>query len=120
MLKSRTARCGVAIAAVLMVGASLLLQVPLAAEPGPPDSRAALALQPELVDRVLGELEPAAGATGHLYFVGFAGYGRAGVFKREVVAVRELFNERFGTRGRSVALINHISTMNEVPLASTD
>jgi Peptidase C13 family len=113
---------GWAAIAAAVVGTLLILHgPPLAAEPGPhPDGNATLAIQPELVDRALAELQPPADATTHLYFVGFAGYGPAGVFKREVVAVRELFNERFGTRGRSVALINHVSTMNDVPLASAD
>lgn len=74
--------------------------------------------QPELVDRALADIQASSDGVPHLYFVGFAGYGGAAVFKREVVAVRELFNERFGTRGRSVALINHASTVNEFPLAS--
>jgi Peptidase C13 family len=109
--------CRVSAAAMLVL---LLAHAPqLAAEPGQQaDYQVALATQPELVDRALAELQAPQDATPHLYFVGFAGYGPAGVFKREVVAVRELFNERFGTKGRSVALINHISTMHDVPLAS--
>lgn len=122
MLMLRTARRRAAIAAVVIVGALLALGgAPLTAQPGSrPDGNATLAIQHQLIDRALAELQPAADATGHLYFVGFAGFGPAGVFKREVVAVRELFNERFGTRGRSVALINHISTVNDVPLASAE
>src|SRR5438105_12343484 len=38
--------------------------------------------------------------------------------KREVLAVRQLFDERFGTRGRSLALINHESTISDIPLAT--
>ncbi len=34
--------------------------------------------------------------------------------------MRQLFDERFGTRGRSLALINHRSTVNDVPLATPD
>ena len=50
--------------------------------------------------------------------MGFAGFGPQAVFKREVVAVQQLFQERFGTKGRSVALINHASTVSDIPLAS--
>jgi hypothetical protein len=74
--------------------------------------------QPQLVVAALSSVQPAPEDRPQVYFVGFAGYGAQGVFKREVVAVRRLFDERFGTRGRSVALINHWSTLTEVPLAS--
>lgn len=74
--------------------------------------------QPAMVERVLSELQPSSRGAHQLYFVGFAGYGPEAVFKREVVAVRKLFNERFGTEKRSVALINHVSTTDEFPLAS--
>src|SRR5262249_40186406 len=40
--------------------------------------------------------------------------------KREVLAVRQLFDERFGTRRRSLALVNHRSTVNDTPLATPD
>jgi Peptidase C13 family len=83
------------------------------------DATTTLAGQPVFVERTLSQLQssPADGAP-QLYFVGFAGFGPEAVFKREVMAVRELFNERFGTEGRSVALINHASTVGEYPLAS--
>jgi hypothetical protein len=54
----------------------------------------------------------------NVYFIGFAGFGRQAVFKREVLAVRQLFDDRFNTRGRSIALINHPSTATELPLAN--
>jgi hypothetical protein len=108
------------IAALLIVALLAAHEPPLAAEPGPQAAnKATLELQPELVGRALAGLQPATHGKGHLYFVGFAGYGPAAVFKREVEAVRELFNQRFGTHGRSVALINHGSTVGDVPLAST-
>jgi hypothetical protein len=58
------------------------------------------------------------GQAPQLYFVGFAGYGPQAVFKREVLAVRELFDARFGTRGRSLILVNHASTVDDIALAS--
>jgi Peptidase C13 family len=77
-----------------------------------------LQLQNELLGRTLKALRPAATGGPHLYFVGFAGYGPQAVFKREVLAVRRFFDARYGTEGRSVALVNHASTLNELPLAS--
>jgi Peptidase C13 family len=73
--------------------------------------------QPQLLERALAQLKPASGNQPHIYFVGFAGYGQEAVFKREVLAVRQLFDDRFGTKGRSIALINHPSTVDDIPLA---
>jgi hypothetical protein len=79
--------------------------------------------QPELLERSLAALKPvqernATEHRPHLYFVGFAGYGPQAVFKREVQAARQLFDQRFGTKGRSIVLINHSTTLKETPLAS--
>jgi phosphoglycolate phosphatase-like HAD superfamily hydrolase len=83
-------------------------------------AQTALARQPQLLETALGGLQATSGEGSHLYFVGFAGFGEQAVFKREVVAVRQLFDERFGTRGRSVALINHRTTLADTPLATLD
>ena len=107
-------RVGVAPAAVI---AALLLMLQQLWAAGP-DIEIAQQGQPASVEQALSELQPSADGTPQLYFVGFAGYGPEAVFKREVVAVRKLFNEKFGTAGRSVALINHRSTVDEFPLAS--
>ena len=107
-------RVGVAPAAVI---AALLLMLQQLWAAGP-DIEVAQQGQPASVEQALSELQPSADGTPQLYFVGFAGYGPEAVFKREVVAVRKLFNEKFGTAGRSVALINHRSTVDEFPLAS--
>lgn len=82
-----------------------------------PELQAITERQPELLKRALGQLRAPSGQP-QLYFVGFAGYGRQSVFKREVLAVRQIFDDRFGTNGRSVALVNHPSTANDIPLAS--
>lgn len=103
----------VASAAVLLT-AVLLLQQLSAAESADPGLQAS---QRAVVARALSDLQPSDGVP-HLYFVGFAGYGAEAVFKREVLAVRGLFDERFGTAGRSIALVNHASTASNTPLAS--
>lgn len=109
-------RAGVLTGAI--AGAVLLVLQQLVA--APPEPSTTPALQAALVDRALSQLQPSAAsdASGHLYFVGFAGYGPEAVFKREVVAVRELFDKRFGTAGRSVSLINHATTVDQVPMAN--
>jgi hypothetical protein len=85
-----------------------------------PELQAALPRQSELVQRAVARLQPSRSGSRRLYFVGFAGYGYQAVFKREALAVRKLFDERFGTSGRSVTLINHPSTIDEMPLATRD
>lgn len=107
-----------------LIGAAFLWLIPVgpvagASRPAVEIART-LQLQNELLGRTLKALRPAATAGPHLYFVGFAGYGPQAVFKREVLAVRRLFDARYGTEGRSVALVNHASTLNELPLASAD
>jgi hypothetical protein len=82
------------------------------------DRQALVARQPDLLGQALASLQGATPGQPNLYFIGFAGFGRQAVFKREVLAVRQLFDNRFHTRGRSLALINHSSTATEVPLAN--
>ena len=93
---------------------------PAAAQRVPGGVQAVQARQPQLLERALAQVQPAASDKSSIYFVGFAGYGEEAVFKREVLAVRQLFDERFDTKGRSVALINHRSTLGDTPLASID
>jgi peptidase C13-like protein len=72
-----------------------------------------------LLERAFAELEDTrADRLPRLFFVGFAGYGWEAVFKREALAVRTLFDERFGTKGRSLTLVNHPSTVDDIALAS--
>jgi hypothetical protein len=83
------------------------------------DVEAASQRQPQLLERALTGLEGSQpGQAPHLFFVGFAGYGSEAVFKREVLAVRDLFDARFGTKGRSLVLVNHRSTLDDIALAS--
>lgn len=109
--------CRWGIVSATLLAALLLVLQQLSAGP---EGRLDQPGQAALIERALSELQPSASSDKdpHLYFVGFAGYGPEAVFKREVVAVRELFNARFGTRGRSVALVNHATTVGELPLAS--
>jgi peptidase C13-like protein len=75
--------------------------------------------QPLLLERAFATLEGAReDRRPRLFFVGFAGYGWEAVFKREALAVRGLFDNRFGTGGRSMVLVNHRSTADDIALAS--
>jgi hypothetical protein len=74
--------------------------------------------QPQLLERALARLQPSRAGQPQLFFVGFAGFGTQAVFKREVLAVRELFDAQFSTKGRSLVLINHTSTVDDTALAN--
>lgn len=74
--------------------------------------------QPDLLARELRGLLPRRPGRPNLYLVSVAGYAEQDVFMREVMAVDALFAERFGTRGRSVRLVNNRATLRDIPLAT--
>jgi Peptidase C13 family len=53
-----------------------------------------------------------------VYFVGFAGDGSPGVFRREAQFAAEVFGARFGSSDRTVLLINDEGDRDSYPLAS--
>jgi len=75
--------------------------------------------QTPLLQRSLNSLQAQRPDVADLYFVGFAGDGWQDVFMKEVNTVRALFDSRFGTRGRSLALINNTHTRATAPIATT-
>ena len=74
--------------------------------------------QTALLDRQVDALAPQRPGVSDLYFVGVAGYGWQDVFMKEVNTVRALFDRRFDTRSRSLALINNAQSADTVPLAT--
>ena len=80
--------------------------------------KAAIARQPQLVQDAIKGLEPHRPGIRDLYFLGFGGYGDQDVFRKEVERVREQFDRDFGTRGRSLVLINSPGTLDRYPLAT--
>lgn len=91
-----------------------------AAEAGAPwiDTERTYYAQPRLLDAALSALKPGRRGVTDLYFLGFAGTATQDVFLKEVRAARRLFDERFGTRGRSLLLINNPRTVDKTPVAS--
>jgi len=85
-----------------------------------PASEEALAAQPRLLDKALTDLEDQRPDVTDLYFVGFAPDAAEDVFRKDVVAARDLFDERFDTDGRSVTLINNPRTVLDTPLATVN
>lgn len=82
------------------------------------DAEAMFYRQPDLLDAALETLAPSRRGTADLYFLGFAGWARQDVFLKEVRFVRDLFEQRFDTAGRSLLLANHLATHERLPLAT--
>ncbi len=91
-----------------------------ASQPGAPKVNAASVYdsQSELLARQATALAPQRPGITDLYFVGFAGNGSQNVFMKEVRAAQTLFDERFDTQQRSIALVNNARTVGELPLAN--
>lgn len=74
--------------------------------------------QGKLLRAATGRLKKERPGVTDLYFLGFGGDADDDVFLKEVRSVTRLFDRRFGTKGRSVMLINHEETVRTVPLAN--
>jgi len=83
------------------------------------DAERMLFSQPGLLDRDLAKLQPGRKGVVDVYFVGVGGYARQDVFLKETLFAKNLFDRRFGTQGRSIDLINHLSTYKDSPLATS-
>lgn len=84
----------------------------------PSISEQAFYTQNRLLNQSLQQIKFGEFADTHWYFMGVAGASYQDVFKLEIERIREQFDTRFGTYGRSIALINNPATRTEVPLAS--
>lgn len=74
--------------------------------------------QPLILQEKLSELAKNNEGVSDWYFVGVAGYGGQNVFMSEISEARQLFDVRFGTQGKSIALINNPATWQTDPIAS--
>lgn len=74
--------------------------------------------QPARIAAAVARVQRAPAGAPAVYFVGFAGDGEQGVFRREAQFASEAFGRRFGSAQRSVLLINDIDDRNSWPLAS--
>jgi hypothetical protein len=83
-----------------------------------PASEPVLAAQQRLLDDALSDLDDERPGVTDLYFVGFAGDAREDVFRKDVQAAQKVMNERWGTAGRSILLINNPRTLLETPAAT--
>ncbi|TCB67913.1 C13 family peptidase [Acinetobacter sp. ANC 4178] len=74
--------------------------------------------QSRLLNKNLQAIEYGEFAQSHWYFLGVAGASYQDVFMSEVKRIREQFDTRFGTFGRSMILVNNPATRTEIPIAS--
>lgn len=82
------------------------------------DYEAVLYSQPRIIEDMMRDVLASDAVEPSTYFLGFASWAEQDVFIREVAQARDIVDERFGTRRRSVLLVNHKSALHEVPLAS--
>jgi len=75
-------------------------------------------LQGELIERSLAAIQPGRPGVPELYFVGFAPDASQDVFVREMRFVKRLFEERFDTAKRSIALASSHEALEEFPIGS--
>ncbi|CAG1006403.1 hypothetical protein BURK1_03292 [Burkholderiales bacterium] len=83
-----------------------------------PASEPVLALQATILDHALDALEDGRPGRADLYFVGFAGDATEDAFRRDVEAAQRVMDERWGTEGRSLALVNSTRTLLSAPMAT--
>ena len=74
--------------------------------------------QKERLDTLINALDNNDPDLVELYFVGIAGDGSQGVFRREVNYIRDIFDRHFDTANKSALLINSDVTYHQVPLAT--
>lgn len=87
-------------------------------EPAPLADEKLFHRQGELIERALAAIQPGRPGVRESYFVGFAPDASQDVFLHETRFVKRLFDERFGTAGRSIALASSYDALEELPIAS--
>ena len=110
----------------LLFPAPRIWEAPSAVEEAEPDSERlpriqseeVLAAQPRLLFEALSGLDKREPGTANFYFVGFAGDASQDVFRNDMEAAQQVVDDRLGTRGRSVSLINSPRTVLDTPIAT--
>ncbi|WP_442781738.1 C13 family peptidase [Collimonas fungivorans] len=78
----------------------------------------ALYQQRALLDKALAAVAPREPGKVNLYLLAVAGDGSQEVFHRETDFVQQQFDRDFGTRGRSIVLVNSRNTVSQQPMAT--
>ncbi|HSE90066.1 MAG TPA: C13 family peptidase, partial [Candidatus Binatia bacterium] len=74
--------------------------------------------QPKVLERELAAVKPGHRGLIDVYFIGIGGFADQDVFMKEIDAVSRLFQERFGTAGKTIRLVNNRKTLSSSPVAS--
>jgi hypothetical protein len=74
--------------------------------------------QPKVLERELAAVRPGRRGLIDIYFIGIGGFADQDVFMKEIDAVSRLFQERFGTTGKTIRLVNNRKTLSSSPVAS--
>ena len=74
--------------------------------------------QHELIKQETDKLLPERAGRADLYFLGLAGDADEDVFMNEAILAKQLFDDHFDTRERSLLLINNNETVEKLPLAN--
>ena len=72
----------------------------------------------DLLNQFKNELMPHIENHTDLYFVGFGSDSGQDVFMKEIIYIKDLMDNEFGTKGRSIALVNNQKTTETLPIAS--
>jgi Peptidase C13 family len=83
------------------------------------DVETTLYRQPGLIKQAVDNMLPSSADRAQLFFVGVAPSSAQSVFASEVLGAQALFDQRFGTEGRSLSLVNSRETIDNLPLASS-
>ena len=78
----------------------------------------ALFTQGRLLEDALNAIQPGRPGVIDMYVLAVGGDGSLEVFRREAEYVRADFDQRFGTKGRSIALVNSRRTASSAPMAT--
>jgi hypothetical protein len=74
--------------------------------------------QPAHIAAAVERVTPSDGTHPAVFYVGFAGDGEQGVFKREALFAQSVFADHFGSGDRSLELINDVDDRDSYPLAT--
>lgn len=70
------------------------------------------------IDEIVDAMHPDLGASPAVYFVGFAGVAEEHVFAEEIKLAARVVDDRFGTAGRQLLLINDRRDIDTYPIAT--
>ena len=74
--------------------------------------------QATIIATTLADIQPQRKGTADVYFIAYAPDATEDVFMRELAVIQPMMDQRFDTRGRSVRLQNHASTLSLFPVAT--